>query len=286
MKERPNYPVALTIAGSDSSGGAGIQTDLRVFTVMGVYGASVVTAVTAQDTCGVRALQVMPAPLVDAQLKGVLGDFPVGAVKTGMLGDAGVVRAVARGLRDYSGPVVVDPVAAATAGEPLLTPEGLAALREDLLPLAALVTPNLPEASLLTGIETPVEGAGDREAVLEIMRNMAVELLKWGPRAVLIKGGHLPAGCEALDLLLAGGRSFVLNAPRLASRHTHGTGCTFSAAITAGLARGLDLEASARLAKRFVTEAIQSAPGLGKGHGPVDHLVWHGRQSPWEETWS
>jgi hydroxymethylpyrimidine/phosphomethylpyrimidine kinase len=248
-------PVALTIAGSDSSGGAGIQADLKTFAAFGVYGASAVTALTAQNSRGVHAIAAVEASFVAAQIDAVLDDLDVGAAKTGMLLSAAVIDAVADRLAARPLPhLVVDPVLVATTGEALLEPAAIARLRERLVPLATLLTPNLREAEVLTG--RPVANPAD-------MREAARALLDLGARAVLVKGGHLQG--EALDLLDDGRSVRELSAPRIATRGTHGTGCTLSAAIAAGLARGLDLGAAVVAAKRYVTRAIESAPRVGRG---------------------
>jgi hydroxymethylpyrimidine/phosphomethylpyrimidine kinase len=251
----PRVPVALTIAGSDPGGGAGIQADLRTFAAFGVHGASVVTALTAQDTRGVRAVAEVAADFVGTQLETVLGDLDVRAAKTGMLHRAPVVDAVVGRLR--ARPVrflVVDPVVAATGGEPLLDAAGIAALRERLLPLATLVTPNLHEAEVLTG--RPVTGRAE-------MEDAARALVALGARAALVTGGHL-AG-DALDVLWDGHGCRTLAAPRVAAGRLHGTGCTLSAAIAAALARGDSLDDAVSAGKRFVTRAIEGARPLGHG---------------------
>jgi len=243
-------PVALTIAGSDPSGGAGIQADLRTFAAFGVQGASVLTALTAQDRRGVRAIAEVAPAFVTQQLDAVRDDLEVRAAKTGMLHRAGVIDAVVAHLRARPLPhLVVDPVMVATSGAPLLEPEGIAALRARLLPLATLVTPNLHEAEVLTGhaVTTVAE-----------MREAARALVALGARAALVKGGHL-AG-DAVDVLYDGRGFRELGAPRREGRRLHGTGCVLSAAITAGLARGNDLAEAVTEAKRYVTRAIETAP--------------------------
>ena len=246
-------PVALTIAGSDPSGGAGIQADLCTFAAFGVHGASVLTALTAQDTRGVRAIAEVAPAFVGQQLDAVLDDLPVRAAKTGMLHRAPVIDAVVDRLRARPVPhLVVDPVMVATSGDPLLEPAGIAALRERLLPLATLVTPNLREAEVLTG-----------RAVTTVreMREAARALVARGARAALVKGGHL-AG-DAVDVLHDGRGFRELRAPRREGRRLHGTGCVLSAAITAGLALGNDLDDAVAEAKRYVTLAIETAPEIG-----------------------
>jgi hydroxymethylpyrimidine/phosphomethylpyrimidine kinase len=256
-------PRALTIAGSDSGGGAGVQADLRTFAAHGVWGLSAITAVTAQNTLGVQAVEMLPAHIVRAQIDAVATDIGAGAVKTGMLGRADVVRAVAEALLAHRlRPLVVDPVVRSSHGSALLDSAGLDALRSDLLPLAALVTPNLSEASALAGLPAP---AGDRAG----MEEAAAAVLALGPRAVLLTGGHLP-GAGSPDLLLTrDGEAVWLEGERLRGRHTHGTGCVLSAAVTARMARGEGLREAVEGAKAFVTRAIAGGLDLGGGVGPV-----------------
>lgn len=255
--------IALTIAGSDPSGGAGIQADLKTFAAFGVYGASVITALTAQNTRGVTAVADLDPAFIARQLDAVLEDLEVGAAKTGMLSRAAVIETVVDRLGAHPLPhLVVDPVMVATSGDVLLQPSAISAMRERLLPIASLVTPNLREAELLTG--SPVTSAAQ-------MRDAARRLVEMGARAALIKGGHL-AG-EALDILYDGVSWREFSAPRTPTCNTHGTGCTLSAAITAGLARGLALEEAVAAAKRYITRAIQSAPAIGHGAGPVNHFA-------------
>jgi hydroxymethylpyrimidine/phosphomethylpyrimidine kinase len=258
--------IAVTIAGSDSSGGAGIQADLKTFSALGVYGASVITALTAQNTCGVTGIHEAPADFVRAEIDAVFSDLAVGAVKIGMLASPELIRIVAAGLRDYGqSRVVLDPVMVATSGDSLLKGEAVAELRKELFPLASLITPNLPEAGKLLA-RTVGETADD---MLEAGR----ELLSLGPKAVLIKGGH-GTGAESTDLYLDGDGERWLTAPRHATRNTHGTGCTLSSAIAAGLAKGLDMSAAVAEGKAYVTAAIVAADRLeiGHGHGPVHHF--------------
>jgi hydroxymethylpyrimidine/phosphomethylpyrimidine kinase len=258
---------AITIAGSDSGGGAGIQADLKTFTSLGVFGTSALTAVTAQNTTGVQGVWPMEPAAVGAQLDSVLSDIGTDSAKTGMLFSAAIIEVVADRLKRFGvSNVVVDPVMIAKGGAALLLEEATGALKRDLLPLATVVTPNLPEAEVLTGL-TVTDRAG--------MRRAGEAILRLGAKAVVVKGGHLE-GEEAVDLFLTGDDEPVwLPAPRLATRHTHGTGCTFSAATAAGLAQGLGLLAAVQQAKRFITDAIRTAPGLGAGHGPTNHLCWH-----------
>jgi hydroxymethylpyrimidine/phosphomethylpyrimidine kinase len=258
-------PRLLTIAGSDSGGGAGLQADLKVFAAHGAYGMSAVTAVTVQNTRGVMAVHPVPPEIVAAQIDAVLGDIGADAVKIGMLGDAAVVRAVAERLRAYpSIPVVLDPVMVAKGGASLLADTALAALLEDLLPLATVVTPNLPELARLTGLPVATE---------EERRRAAEALAGRGPGVpgVLAKGGH-GEGPEVVDLLLAEGAWHRFAHPRLASRSTHGTGCTLAAALAARLAMGETLPAAAAGAIEYVSGAIAAAYPLGGGIGPVDPL--------------
>ena len=267
-------PIALTIAGSDSSGGAGIQADLKTFTAFGVYGASVITALTAQNTQGVRGVETVSAAFVVAQMDAVLEDLEVGAIKTGMLATAEIVTAISRRLAAGPWPpLVVDPVMVATSGDALIAPDAVEAVRSTLLPLAALITPNLPEAARL--LET---GQAATEAQVAAQ---AKALYALGCRAVLIKGGH-GEGDTAVDYLYDGAtlRRFAL--PRVDTRHTHGTGCTLSAAITALLAQGAPLPEAVERAKTFVWQGLQQGRNLriGHGSGPVDVLHAIRRQKP------
>ena len=253
-------PVALTIAGSDPSGGAGIQADLKTFHQFGVYGEAVITLVTVQNSTRVSRIQLLSPLLVREQIAAVLEDIPPAAAKTGALGSPEIVRAVAEAAAAFGFPLVVDPVMISKHGLPLLPEEAIRALRQELLPRAALLTPNIPEAEALTG--APIRSLDD-------VRQAACRILQMGPRAVLIKGGHLEG--DAVDLLADGATQHEFSARRIETRHTHGTGCTYSAAITAGLAQGLPLYDAVARAKQFVHEAIRTAPGLGRGCGPVNH---------------
>lgn len=258
-------PRALTIAGSDSGGGAGIQADLKTFTAFRVFGMSVLTAVTAQNSLGVQAVFNLPPEVVAQQLDSVLGDFGADAVKIGMLSTAPIIEAVADRLRRYGPPhVVLDPVMIAKSGDPLLEPTARTALIERMLPLAELVTPNLHEAAALAGI--PVLTEAD-------MEEAARRIHALGPRAVVVKGGHLKE--SATDLLWDGVRLTRFAAPRLDSPHTHGTGCTYSAAIAAGLAHGRPLAQAIRDAKAYVTAAIREGFQPGRGVGVLRHFVEH-----------
>ncbi|HYI31082.1 MAG TPA: bifunctional hydroxymethylpyrimidine kinase/phosphomethylpyrimidine kinase [Bradyrhizobium sp.] len=259
-------PIALTIAGSDSSGGAGIQADLKSFAALGVYGASVITALTAQNTRGVTGIHQVPAGFVTAQIDAVFSDLDVGAVKIGMVADLAVIDAIAAGLKKWSPKhIVLDPVMVATSGDRLLAAEAVDALRTKLIPLASLITPNMPEAAAL--LNEPV--ATDEVAI----ESQGKRLLAMGCPAVLIKGGH---GQDALsiDYLVTGSGAVALAAPRIATQNTHGTGCSLSSAIAAGLAKGENMETAVRHAKAWVSAAIAAADqlGVGRGHGPIHHF--------------
>jgi hydroxymethylpyrimidine/phosphomethylpyrimidine kinase len=259
-------PVALTIAGSDSSGGAGIQADLKSFAALGVYGASVITALTAQNTKGVTGIHQVPADFVTAQIDAVFSDLEIGAVKIGMVADLEVIDAIAAGLDRWSPKhVVLDPVMVATSGDRLLANEAVDALRTKLIPRASLITPNLPEAAALldeqvAASESAIEAQGKR-------------LLGLGCRAVLIKGGH-GQGAESVDYLVRESGTITLSAPRVATKNTHGTGCTLSSVIAAALAKGDDMETAVRNAKKWISAAIAAADRftVGHGHGPVHHF--------------
>jgi hydroxymethylpyrimidine/phosphomethylpyrimidine kinase len=260
----PTRPITLTIAGSDSGGGAGIHADLKTFHAFGVFGTSAITAITAQNTIGVRAVHPVPLAIVRAQIDAVAEDLRPAAVKTGMLATAELVETVARGLVEHGlERYVLDPVMVATSGDRLLDTDAEGALVRELLPHAWLVTPNLHEARILTGHEIHT---------LSGMRAAAHVLVELGARAALIKGGHL-AREEAIDLLWDGREERVWRRERLPARDTHGTGCTLSAAVTAGLARGATLPDAVDRAIRFVARAIATAPRLGAGHGPVNHFA-------------
>ena len=259
-------PIALTIAGSDSSGGAGIQADLKSFAALGVYGASVITALTAQNTRGVTGIHQVPAEFVTAQIDAVFDDLAVGAVKIGMVADLAVIDAIAAGLQKWSPKhIVLDPVMVATSGDRLLAAEAVDALRTKLIPLASLITPNMPEAAAL--LNEPV--AADEAAI----ESQGQRLLAMGCPAVLIKGGH-GQGAESIDYLVTGSGAIALAAPRIATQNTHGTGCSLSSAIAAGLAKGEDMETAVRHAKAWVSAAIAAADrlGVGRGHGPIHHF--------------
>ena len=258
--------IAVTIAGSDSGGGAGIQADLKTFSALGVYGATVITALTAQNTHGVSAIHDVPPEFVTAQIDAVFSDLAVGAVKIGMLSRAPVIKAVAQGLdRWKQTQVVLDPVMVATSGDRLLAADAVEALRAKLIPRVSLLTPNLPEAAAL--LDQPVAESG---AAIE---RQGLALLAMGCPAVLIKGGH-GQGAESTDYLIRGSGTIALAAPRIATQNTHGTGCSLSSAIAACLAKGADIETAVRDAKAFVSAAIAAADRLdvGHGHGPIHHF--------------
>ena len=258
--------IALTIAGSDSGGGAGIQADLKTFHQFGVFGTSVIVAITAQNTRGVRAVETVREAMVAAQLTALAEDLPPAALKTGMLAEASLVRLVSRAIRENGwGPLVVDPVMVSTSGHRLLTTEAEDVIRDSLLPLAAVVTPNLEEAAVLTG-----------RVVHDVatMERAGETLVRFGAGAALVKGGHLSGDGETLtDVLVTADTVRHFSHSRLATGSTHGTGCTLSAAITAGLALGRPLETAVEDGLDFVHRALARAPGLGTGHGPLDHTV-------------
>ena len=261
-------PTALTIAGSDSGGGAGIQADLKTFAAHGVYGTSAITALTAQNTLGVIGVHVAPEEIVTAQIEAVAADIGCDAVKTGMLATAAIVEAVAAAVESMELPnLVVDPVMVAKSGDHLLDDEAVHALRWTLLRLARVVTPNIPEAEVLAKMTIATRGD---------MREAARRIATHKPGAVVVKGGHLP-GPEVVDLLLEGGVYVEMVGPRIEGRHTHGTGCTFAAAIAAQLAKGVGLEEAVREAKAYVAGAMRHGVDLGKGHRPLDHF-WRSRR--------
>jgi hydroxymethylpyrimidine/phosphomethylpyrimidine kinase len=267
-------PVALSIAGSDSSAGAGLQADLKTFSALGVYGATVVTAVTVQNTRGVTAVHQVPAGIVAAQIDAVFSDLSVRAVKTGMQGSEAAVRAVADALERWAGgiPIIIDPVLVSSSGSPLLDKGGESALRSRLLPLAALVTPNLLEAAALLDIK-PAQNESEIKA-------QAARLLAMGPKAVLIKGGHA-AGPEAIDFYYDGSNFRAYSAPRIAAKNTHGTGCTLASAIAAFLVKGPPMEEAIAQAKTYLQGAIERAGELdiGSGAGPLPHFYRNPREA-------
>jgi hydroxymethylpyrimidine/phosphomethylpyrimidine kinase len=259
-------PIALTIAGSDSSGGAGIQADLKTFAALGVYGASVITALTAQNTQGVSGIHQVPAEFVTAQIDAVFSDLAVGAVKIGMVAHPPVIDAIVAGLARWSPKhVVLDPVMVATSGDRLLAAEAVEALRTKLIPLASVITPNLPEAAALLD-----EGVAADEAAVE---SQGMRLLALGCKVVLIKGGH-GQSAESIDYLIDSTGVTALAAPRVATKNTHGTGCSLSSAVAAGLAKDEDMETAVRNAKAWVSAAIAAADrfSVGHGHGPIHHF--------------
>ena len=266
----PHAPVALTIAGSDSSGGAGIQADLKTFAALGVYGASAITALTAQNTTGVTGIHVVPPDVVRAQIEAVLDDLDVGAIKIGMVPARATMEAIADALaRRPQANIVLDPVMVATSGARLMQADAVEALRVRLIPQAVLLTPNLPEAAALTG-GAPAGGEAE-------MARQGEALLRLGARAVLVKGGH-SGGETSVDILVDAQGVTRFSAPRIATRNTHGTGCTLSAAIAACLAKGADLREAVAMAKRYLTAALMAADRLavGKGKGPLHHF--HGEE--------
>ena len=253
-------PRVLTVAGSDSGGGAGIQADLKAMLALGAHGMSVITAITAQNSIGVQGVWDLPVDAVEHQLASVLDDIGVDAVKTGMLSSPAIVEAVAARLAGLAAPVVVDPVGVSKHGDPLLAPEAVATIIEHLLPVATVATPNLDEVRLLTGIDVRAE---------RDLATAADAVLALGPRWVLIKGGHLDG--DAVDLLSDGSQRIELRAERLDNRHTHGTGCTLASAIATRLAFGDDVPGAVAAAKAYVTGAVRAGFALGSGIGPVDH---------------
>lgn len=253
---------ALTIAGSDSGGGAGIQADLKTFSALGVFGTSALTAITAQNTLGVTAVFELPPELVAAQIDAVLSDIGADAVKTGMIANAEIIRVVAAKIREHGvTALVVDPVMVATSGDRLLREDAVTALKSDLLPLATVVTPNLPEAAVLVGREI---------TTLDDMRDAARAIVGLGARSVVVKGGHLDG--DAIDVFFDGNAFAELPSKRINTTSTHGTGCTLASAIAALLARGEPLPAAVSAAKAYVTAAIERSYPLGHGHGPVHHF--------------
>ena len=259
----------LIIAGSDSGGGAGVQADIKTVTALGAYAATAITAITVQNTLGVHGVHAIPVAVVEAQARAVLGDIGADAIKVGMLGDVAMVEAVAGLIDAWSGiPVVIDPVMIAKGGQPLLAGAAIEVLLSLLVPRAALLTPNAPEASALIG--APVETTDD-------LRRAGEALLEMGARAVLMKGGHIP-GPKVTDILMTPSGETTFEGPRIESRHTHGTGCTLASACAAGLAQGLTLERAVARAWGYTVEAIRRAPGFGAGHGPLDH-AWPFRQA-------
>lgn len=258
---------ALTIAGSDSGGGAGIQADLKTFAARGVFGMSVLTALTAQNTLGVHGVHEVPPDFIALQIDAVIRDLGVDAVKTGMLSNASIIEIIAAKVREHHlAPLVVDPVMIAKSGAPLLREEARTALMHTLLPLATVVTPNLHEARVLSGIDI---------TTLEEMRRAAQAIHRLGARYVVVKGGHLPETMEAIDVLYDGSTFQEFRAPRIETKNTHGTGCTFASAIAAELAKGNSVAQAVRLAKDYLTAILQASAtlSLGHGHGPLNHMA-------------
>ncbi|MFN3352324.1 MAG: bifunctional hydroxymethylpyrimidine kinase/phosphomethylpyrimidine kinase [Brevundimonas sp.] len=251
----------LVIAGSDSGGGAGLQADIKAVTMLGAFAATAVTAITVQNTLGVHGVHPLPLDLIEAQARAVLDDIGADAIKTGMLGSTEVVERVAAILDTTDAPAVVDPVMVAKGGQPLLSEDAVGTVRSLMIPRAALLTPNAPEAEALTGLEVKD---------LDGQRRAGEALLTMGAGAVLMKGGHVP-GETVMDLLITSQGETLLEGERVETRHTHGTGCTLASACAAGLAKGLSLEVAVAEAWAYVAEAIRRAPGLGGGHGPLDH---------------
>ena len=251
----------LIIAGSDSGGGAGVQADIKTVTALGGYAASAITAVTVQNTLGVTGAHPIPLAVIEAQVRAVLDDIGADVIKTGMLGDAVTVDLVARLFEEFAIPAVIDPVMVAKGGASLLAAEAVAMVRDKLVPRAALLTPNAPEAEALTGLTV---------ATTDDLRRAGEALLAMGAKAVLMKGGHV-AGERVIDLLMTADGETVFEGERIAGRHTHGTGCTLASACATGIAQGLPLPAAVARAWDYVHEAILRAPGFGAGHGPLDH---------------
>ncbi|QUG41704.1 bifunctional hydroxymethylpyrimidine kinase/phosphomethylpyrimidine kinase [Psychrobacillus sp. INOP01] len=256
--------IACTIAGSDSGGGAGIQADLKTFQELGVFGTSVITALTAQNTTGVHGIFTTTASFVQTQLKAVLDDFDVKAIKTGMLFDAGIIESVVALLKEQQIPLIVDPVMMAKGGASLLQQQAIRAMKEQLLPIATICTPNIPEAEVLTGRTIQTKQQIDQAAG---------ELLALGVQCVVMKGGHLD-GELATDTVYWNGRHFTMTTPRVQTKATHGTGCTFSAALTAQLAKGLLMKEAMIEAKKFIHLAISNPLSIGQGHGPTNHFAY------------
>ncbi|EIJ70256.1 phosphomethylpyrimidine kinase [Pasteurella bettyae CCUG 2042] len=258
----------LTIAGSDSGGGAGIQADLKTFQMRNVFGTSVITSVTAQNTLGVYDIHLIPIDTIQSQLKAIAEDFDIRAVKIGMLGDVNRIECVAEGLRQYSfGKIVLDPVMIAKGGASLLPQSAVSALKNLMIPQADIITPNIPEAEALTGIK--IHNETDIKKAAEIIQNLGVE-------TVIIKGGHLDDAKSAVckDWIFTSDEDFTLSSPRYQTVHTHGTGCTFSACITAEIAKGYTVPQAIHTAKLFITEAISHPLNIGHGHGPTNHWAY------------
>lgn len=254
-------PRILSIAGSDSGGGAGIQADLKTITALGGYGMSAITAITAQNTLGVSESKILPVKLVEAQIEAVMSDIGVDAVKTGMLGNKAMIHMLASMLGDLDVPFVLDPVMLAKGGQSLLARNAVAALQDELIPVCTMVTPNIPEAEVLAGIQIHT---------MDHMREAAMWLMDMGAQSVLLKGGHM-TGDTLVDFLVWDGGEVQFESARIDTPHTHGTGCTLASAIATGLGRGLDIPSAVKQAREYVRAAILAAPGFGAGHGPMDH---------------
>ncbi len=253
---------AMTVAGSDSGAGAGIQADLKTFAALGVYGTSAITAITAQNTLRVTSVLELPPTLVAAQIDAIMSDIGAEAAKTGMLANAEIIRTVAQKIMEYRiTKLVVDPVMVAKSGDPLLRPDAVEAMKSEIVPLALVVTPNVHEAEVLVG--RPIESSEDARAAARLIHQM-------GAKIVVVKGGHLRG--DATDLVFDGKEFLELSAPRIDTPNTHGTGCTFSAAIAAGMAKGLDAIEAIRQAKAYITEALKRSYKIGAGHSPVSHF--------------
>lgn len=262
LSESAGVARAMTIAGSDSGGGAGVQADLKSFAAMGVYGTSVLTAITAQNTVAVTDVMELPVSIIESQIDAVISDIGTDAVKTGMLSSAAIIEAVAGKIKEHGlGNLVLDPVMVAKSGDKLLQDEAVEVLRDLLVPLATLVTPNIPEAEALTGLK--IAGVDDA-------REAAIAIVGMGAKAVVVKGGHM-AG-PASDIFYDGEEFRVFTAQRISTTSTHGTGCTFASATAAGLARGMSLRDSVSQAKKYVTDAIRRAFPMGRGYGPLNHF--------------
>ncbi len=261
-----SVPIALTIAGSDSGGGAGIQADIKAMSALGVYAASVITALTAQNTCKVHSIYPVSTDFIQDQIHTVFEDLDIKAVKIGMLGTSAIIQAVADALRDYPQiPIVLDPVMVAKSGDKLLQDDAIESLKDSLLPMAQIITPNLPEAAVLTGMNEPTS-LDEMRVVLEVFKEMQI-------KSILLKGGHL-GGDTSDDLFFDGQIETCLSTPRINTTNSHGTGCTLSASIAAGLAKDLPLMDAVTQAKTYLSNALQHADtlGVGKGHGPVHHF--------------
>ncbi len=261
----------LIIAGSDSGGGAGIQADLKTCAAFGAYGATAITAVTAQNTVGVQKVEALSPDMVKAQIESVLSDIGADVIKIGMLANQAIIETVAEAIEDEGAYVVLDPVMVATSGDKLLEDAAITALKEKLIPLCDVITPNVPEAEILTGLK--IEDVDD-------LGKAGAKLLEMGAYAAVMKGGHLE-GNMVVDVLVSEDENAMMTAPRIHSKHTHGTGCTLASAIAANMALGVPLDEAVNIAREFVFEAIRSAPKLGAGHGPLNHgLVFPDKEAP------